>query len=462
MSMNLTESMITPLIPQNNFTINMINHNLNKTTSPAPVPPTQSTNTTNDYLMYDTGAVTHVCPLNYAEEYPLLPLDWSPPLRAASGTPLQLYGRRLIAYDFAGTLVNIMYYVTDVTYTILSGMRLSDAGYIGVMDALNPHLKLPNGNNFQLTRNGTHVYLTPRRLPYNEALATIVESRLDLHLDKTVMEDNCWQQKYLDNLDTTISATSSRPTYYHTDTWETNLPGKLVRRHKRLRRTLYTPVGSKDCPVDLESIALERVTYMEFSDGTTETRTDLDWTDEGVSNLMTDRHWKGTTTFKLRSDGTGKRLRGKTSDFRSTSLATSPADTSTDQPRTTIVTGTKQQQQQQQQQATTSTSTSSSSHTSPSQQRNLTQQRLIRAAGNMSPETFKQQLIKTFEQADYTTGLPRTSDYWKKLPTCWVIFHHEPRLALYVPRDALQGPTLQELGPERTSMVIPYLSLIHI
>ena len=28
-----------------------------------------------DWLMYDTGAATHVCPKDYATDYPLLPLD---------------------------------------------------------------------------------------------------------------------------------------------------------------------------------------------------------------------------------------------------------------------------------------------------------------------------------------------------------------------------------------------------
>ena len=119
-----------------------------------------------DWLMYDTGAVTHVCPLNYATDYPLLPLDWSPPLRAASGHPLQLYGRRLVGYDFNGHLVHIMYYVTDVSYPITSGMRLADCGYIGYMHPTMPTITMPNDSCFPLTRNGTHIYMTPRRIPH--------------------------------------------------------------------------------------------------------------------------------------------------------------------------------------------------------------------------------------------------------------------------------------------------------
>ena len=93
-----------------------------------------ATYTTPDWIMYDTGAAAHVCPLNYAEEYPLLPLDWEPPLRSVSGQPLPLYGRRLVGYDFQGTTVHIMYYVTDVNYPICSGMKLSDSQTLAMME----------------------------------------------------------------------------------------------------------------------------------------------------------------------------------------------------------------------------------------------------------------------------------------------------------------------------------------
>ena len=96
--------------------------------------------------MYDTGAAAHVCPLNYAEEYPVLPLDGQPPLRSVSGDPLTLYGRKLVGYDFYGTTVHIMYYVTDVGYPIASGMRLTDSGYVGTMTQ-QPTLGLPNGTH---------------------------------------------------------------------------------------------------------------------------------------------------------------------------------------------------------------------------------------------------------------------------------------------------------------------------
>ena len=182
--------------------------------------------------MYDTGAVTHACPPDYANDYPLLPLDWSPPLRAASGTPLKLYGRRLVGYDFNGHYVHIMYYVTDVHYPIISGMRLSDLGLVGTMDPDYPHLAMPNGNYFPLIRNGTHVYLSPQRLVYYEPIASYFEAALDIHLDQTLDNDSHqW-----------INATGTAPpVYYHTDYWDTSQPGLLIRWHRRSRRCARWP-----------------------------------------------------------------------------------------------------------------------------------------------------------------------------------------------------------------------------
>ena len=54
---------------------------------------------------------------------------------------------------------------------------------------------------------------------------------------------------------------------------------------------------------------------------------------------------------------------------------------------------------------------------------------------------------------DPITGSLRTTDYWEKLPQHWACFHHELRRRLYVPREPLHGPTLQELGPDRMTLV---------
>ena len=150
-----------------------------------------------------------------------------------NGTPLTLYGRRLVGYNFNDSIVHIMYYVTDVSYPITSGMRLADCGYVGTMDPLNPYLQMPGKHNyFPLVRNGTHVYMTPRRLVYQETVNSFFESMYDRYLDQTL--DNyqqCW-----------INATNyDKPVYYHTDYWDISTPGLLIRWHRRSRTTLFSP-----------------------------------------------------------------------------------------------------------------------------------------------------------------------------------------------------------------------------
>ena len=57
------------------------------------------------------------------------------------------------------------------------------------------------------------------------------------------------------------------PLIYHHDKWE--LEGNtLVRYHKRPRRTLFSPHGTRDRPVELDELANMRETFLEYEHGT--------------------------------------------------------------------------------------------------------------------------------------------------------------------------------------------------
>ena len=126
-----------------------------------------------------------------------------------------------------------------------------------------------------------------------------------------------------------INATGFTPVYYHTDYWDLNTPGLLIRRHRRPRKVLFTPLKVAGLPIPESKVGRRRTTYFEFEDGTTTTRVDDDWTDPAVSQLITDRYYKGYTTFTINSDNpTGKRLVKKTVTGTPTiSLATPPTTT---------------------------------------------------------------------------------------------------------------------------------------
>ena len=60
-----------------------------------------------EWLLFDTGAAAHCCPENYAEDYPLLPVGANPPtLRTVTRQNINIIGRRLVGYDFGGSIVS--------------------------------------------------------------------------------------------------------------------------------------------------------------------------------------------------------------------------------------------------------------------------------------------------------------------------------------------------------------------
>ena len=144
-----------------------------------------------------------------------------------------------------------MYYVTDVNYPILSGMRMTDCNYVGVMDKYNPHLRMPDHSTCPLIRRGTHIFACPTRLTYSEPIATLFEAQLDVHLDYS-LENNMhlWYDGTPQvNSNCMINATGFTPVYYHTDYWDLNTPGLLIRRHRRPRKVLFTPLKVAGLPI---------------------------------------------------------------------------------------------------------------------------------------------------------------------------------------------------------------------
>jgi hypothetical protein len=52
---------------------------------------------------------------------------------------------------------------------------------------------------------------------------------------------------------TTDTSTSKKAIFYHADRWK--LEGQILTRlHKRPRKTLFVPVGTKDLPVDPDEL----------------------------------------------------------------------------------------------------------------------------------------------------------------------------------------------------------------
>ena len=77
------------------------------------------------WILFDSGAAAHCCLLDYAPDYPLLPVGKNPPkLRSVTGKPLNIIGRKPIRYDASDTALYVNYYVCDVPFCIVSVARM--------------------------------------------------------------------------------------------------------------------------------------------------------------------------------------------------------------------------------------------------------------------------------------------------------------------------------------------------
>ena len=118
------------------------------------------------WILFDSGAAAHCCPLEYAPDYPLLPVGKNPPkLRSVTGKPLNIIGRKLIRYDASGVAFYVNDYVCDVPVCIVSVARMLLQDFCTVLSKDSMKLLTPKRESIDITRHGTPVYLTPDFVP---------------------------------------------------------------------------------------------------------------------------------------------------------------------------------------------------------------------------------------------------------------------------------------------------------
>ena len=80
------------------------------------------------WILFDSGDAANCCPPDFAPEFPLLQLDErAPPLKSISGQTLNIYGRKLVAFEIEGKRLWLNIYVCDVPYSVISVARLLSA-----------------------------------------------------------------------------------------------------------------------------------------------------------------------------------------------------------------------------------------------------------------------------------------------------------------------------------------------
>jgi len=121
-----------------------------------------------DRLLFDSGAAVHVCPLDYATEYPLCTTGSKPALRTVTGEAITVHGTRTVHYQMdARSAITINYVVADVSMPVLAVSRLLRLGYVTVLTKGDSYLQ-PGGTSYKwpVWVDGSRFYLCPlRRTP---------------------------------------------------------------------------------------------------------------------------------------------------------------------------------------------------------------------------------------------------------------------------------------------------------
>ncbi len=97
------------------------------------------------------------------------------------------------------------------------------------------------------------------------------------------------------------SEETKKPVFYHADQWK--LEGNvLTRLHKRPRKTMFVPLGTRDLPVDAEELADFRRTEVTFADGKTQVFEDSWRTSEDPTKILDpSMTWTGKTVLQTKT-----------------------------------------------------------------------------------------------------------------------------------------------------------------
>ena len=255
------------------------------------------------WILFDSGGVPHCCPLDYAPDYPQLPVGKNPPkLRSVTGKPLNIIGRKLIRYDAAGITFYVNYYVCDVPLCIVSVARMLLQDFCTILSKDSMKLLTPQRASIDITRHGTLLFLTPDFVPYHPDMK-MVEEELDqymstLDIDMSKAPELPTGVDVVEQPKTLINAL--KPTYYHTDVWQLDEANyTLTRVYKRPRRAFFTPERS-DCPAPLGRLNGQRTIHLDYGAGNVREVHDNFLITE-LPNQMVDGYWKGRTIFQLKT-----------------------------------------------------------------------------------------------------------------------------------------------------------------
>ena len=239
------------------------------------------------HIMIDSGAATHVCPLWFADNYPVYKIDQpqSPNLRTVTNKTIQCYGVRWVYMQSRGQPIVIPFYVCDIHDPILSVTRLAEQGFdIRFNDT--PTMRHDKGFNVPLVQQHNLYYLpaTVMNLGQHQQLqlrhtqkgmiAMIAPTTLTRHGPQQVLGGN-------------------------SDYWNYNNEGYLVRYHRNKRKALFVP--GDNCPIPLETLSNYRRTIIRRTDGNNEDIVEQyhDLSKREQRRVIQGDTWTGETWFRV-------------------------------------------------------------------------------------------------------------------------------------------------------------------
>ena len=120
------------------------------------------------WILFDSGAAANSCPPDFAPEFPLLQLDKrAPPLKSISGQTLNIYGRKLVAFEIKGKRLWLNFYVCDVPYSVISFARLLQQGCKATLSSEGSRLEGPSGESMPVVRYGSLLFLCPKLVSFD-------------------------------------------------------------------------------------------------------------------------------------------------------------------------------------------------------------------------------------------------------------------------------------------------------
>ena len=325
-------------------------------------------------------------------------------------------------YKCQGQPVVIPYFACDVKYPIISVSRLIDRGYDLYLANTGTILRGPS-LRVTLKRDGNLFYLPAEQQPLEEGWKVHIVATPEGQEKFQVVQQQGINKVII--APTTTTATGARPVMGgNTDIWIVR-GNYVIRVHKRLRRAKFTPENTQ-CPVPTEQLDEWRQTTVRRPG-----QEDMIHTDNYPSveprfyrELIPGEHWKGETTFRLKTTATGQQL-------RSTSTTTAGQRTSNATPRTRAT----------------------------MKRAPTVEERQVQAPSNVRIAQERKSATPPKTRQSNTTSTPMVvlndeQDYWERRGTKWIRHHLQPRRTLFIPIDGPGHPPTSTLEPYRTTHAI--------